>query len=294
MPNKLISLLLTISMLSCLSACGTTETGSNPTHTPSESQMDTVKDNDENIFSEENSQVSSNTEGRNENDTTQTQTQTNQSKPTSTTNQTTHTHSYSNATCTSPKKCSCGATDGQALGHSYAEASCAVPEKCIRCGLTNGEPLGHTYVNYVCARCGTQDPEALPVSLHLLPVIDSTYECRYYDQILTDNFGNSYVGYHFFKEKGNNPGTTIFYLNKEYTHFSCDVLTLCDADQEVSFVIYVDNQIIYQSDCFDRTDGRIHIDIDVKNGQQLKISSWNHAGSWGDTIYVVNAQVSKM
>lgn len=39
-----------------------------------------------------------------------------------------HTHSFSPATCTEPKKCSCGATDGNALGHSFANGSCS------RCG----------------------------------------------------------------------------------------------------------------------------------------------------------------
>ena len=40
----------------------------------------------------------------------------------------THTHSYSGATCTTPAKCSCGATNGSALGHSYSNGVCS------RCG----------------------------------------------------------------------------------------------------------------------------------------------------------------
>lgn len=40
----------------------------------------------------------------------------------------THTHSFSAATCTAPKACSCGATEGQALGHNYKNG------KCSRCG----------------------------------------------------------------------------------------------------------------------------------------------------------------
>ena len=42
-----------------------------------------------------------------------------------------HTHSFSDATCTSPKKCSCGATEGKALGHDY------IDEKCSRCGAVD-------------------------------------------------------------------------------------------------------------------------------------------------------------
>ncbi len=47
------------------------------------------------------------------------------------TNQSSHTHNYSNATCTSPQKCSCGATKGSALGHSYSG------KYCSRCGKSN-------------------------------------------------------------------------------------------------------------------------------------------------------------
>ena len=36
-----------------------------------------------------------------------------------------HSHSYSAATCTAPQKCSCGATNGSALGHSYANGVCS-------------------------------------------------------------------------------------------------------------------------------------------------------------------------
>lgn len=35
-----------------------------------------------------------------------------------------HTHSYSAATCTQPKKCSCGAVEGNALGHNYKDGVC--------------------------------------------------------------------------------------------------------------------------------------------------------------------------
>ena len=42
-----------------------------------------------------------------------------------------HTHSFSNATCTEPKKCACGATEGKALGHDY------IDDKCSRCGAVD-------------------------------------------------------------------------------------------------------------------------------------------------------------
>lgn len=37
-----------------------------------------------------------------------------------------HTHSFTNATCTKPKTCSCGATEGNALGHNFREGKCTV------------------------------------------------------------------------------------------------------------------------------------------------------------------------
>ncbi len=49
-----------------------------------------------------------------------------------------HTHSYSAATCTEPKKCSCGAVDGKALGHNYKDG--------------------------VCTRCKAKDPNYKPLT----------------------------------------------------------------------------------------------------------------------------------
>lgn len=37
-----------------------------------------------------------------------------------------HTHKFSKATCTEPKTCECGETEGKALGHSYKDGKCTV------------------------------------------------------------------------------------------------------------------------------------------------------------------------
>ena len=50
-----------------------------------------------------------------------------------------HVHSFNAATCTSAEKCSCGATNGKALGHSYS--------------------------NGICSRCNSADPNYNPISL---------------------------------------------------------------------------------------------------------------------------------
>jgi len=61
-----------------------------------------------------------------------------------------HTHSYSNATCTAPAKCSCGATNGSALGHKFNAATCTAPKKCKTCGEASGTALGHNYSSATC------------------------------------------------------------------------------------------------------------------------------------------------
>ena len=65
-----------------------------------------------------------------------------------------HTHSFSSATCTAPKTCSCGATEGEANGHNWKDATYTSPKTCTVCGTTVGTPLdvpgkenyhGHVY-----------------------------------------------------------------------------------------------------------------------------------------------------
>ena len=64
---------------------------------------------------------------------------TSSSEPQSTASQT-HKHSYSAATCTEPKKCSCGATEGKALGHKYSNGTCTV------CGAKDPDFVSYTSV----------------------------------------------------------------------------------------------------------------------------------------------------
>lgn len=126
MSKKLVPLLLAIWMIFCLSACGTTETNDEQTSTPKESQTATPQNTDETTSKEQvNNQVSSNTGTKIENNTIQEEKPKDQSKPISSTNQSKHTHKYANATCTTPKKCSCGATKGNALGHKYKNGICS-------------------------------------------------------------------------------------------------------------------------------------------------------------------------
>ena len=66
-----------------------------------------------------------------------------------------HTHSFSQATCTSPAKCSCGQTEGKALGHKWTAATCKTPKTCSVCGATEGNVGQHKYDgNGKCTVCG--------------------------------------------------------------------------------------------------------------------------------------------
>ena len=54
-----------------------------------------------------------------------------------------HAHSWNDATCTAPKTCACGATDGEALGHNMITDAAVAPD-CTNTGLTEGSH---------CSRC---------------------------------------------------------------------------------------------------------------------------------------------
>ena len=91
-----------------------------------------------------------------------------------------HVHAFADATCTSPKTCECGATEGEALGHNAIEVfgkapTCTEPGQtnfvyCDVCGenLSTAEeiaPLGHTFVEGKC-ECGAEDPNYVPPHEH--------------------------------------------------------------------------------------------------------------------------------
>ena len=55
----------------------------------------------------------------------------------------THEHTFANATCTAPKTCECGATEGAANGHTWTEATCQAPKTCSVCNATEGTLAAH-------------------------------------------------------------------------------------------------------------------------------------------------------
>ncbi len=78
-----------------------------------------------------------------------------------------HVHVFADATCTSPKTCSCGATEGDALEHKWEEATCAKPKTCSVCGATDGDAIGHMWEDATCTKpktcsvCDATDGKAL-------------------------------------------------------------------------------------------------------------------------------------
>lgn len=70
-----------------------------------------------------------------------------------------HTHNFNAATCTTPKTCSCGTTEGKANGHNWKDATCSDPKTCTVCGTTSGLTAGHNFSNGKCTTCGKADPD---------------------------------------------------------------------------------------------------------------------------------------
>ena len=76
-----------------------------------------------------------------------------------------HTHDFAPATCTAPKTCACGATEGEPIAHDFAPATCTTPKTCA-CGATEGEPLAHDFAPATCTEpktcaCGATEGEPL-------------------------------------------------------------------------------------------------------------------------------------
>lgn len=340
MLKKLISLSLSVCILICLSSCTTIENNNNfdtinqtqtttATQSNTENTTEPVKNDDSADNVDSNKTESSQTQAS----TTKPQVPATQSQVVTTRPQVntqssqTHNHSYSNATCTSPKKCSCGATagtalghqfssatctspkicnrcgatNGSALGHSYSSAACVLPKTCTRCGNTQGSALGHSYVNNKCSRCGKIDPDSLPVALNTLHVIDSKYY-NYRNGSFTDSFGNTYFGAHAYSYSyecmnGKEPHST-FSLNGKYNVFRGSIVatTAPAADATYYIKIYVDDMLVFSETGYSKTSGKKDFEINTKNGQTLKIAmgiEQRYKGQYTDEIAIVNAELEK-
>ncbi len=211
-------------------------------------------------------------------------------------------HQFSSATCTSPQICSrCGATSGNAIGHSYSDANCDSPKTCTVCGQTEGSALGHNYENNKCSRCGKVDPESLPVGLHQIPLIDSSYYNSYfhysYNKDFTDSFGNKYEGVHFYNGLWERK-FSIHNIDNKYSLFKGSIVATQNtlSGSKYNIEIYIDDILKFSKNGFTKTTGAEPFSINVKNGSQLKIVVYDAGGNsdvTGMEIGIVNAQLLK-
>ncbi len=326
MFKKTVSIFLVLGMLLCVSACNNEKAPSKPT----ESQVSTEQSSVEAQSQSSVEETTDNTETSKVTSTTQpTNSQTINNKPTSNSQaKPSHTHSYSNATCTSPKKCSCGATAGTSLGHNYSSATCTSPKICSRCGVTsgsalghsysnatctslktcsrcgstNGGALGHNYVNNKCSRCGKVDPESLPVGLETLYLIDSKYY-KYKTGSFKDSFGNVYNGVHYYHDLYNSGNgvsrepRSIHNLNGKFSKFTGSIVATEKTNPDWSYFIhiYVDGNLKYSKTSFTKTTSKVNFNVDVKGASTITIKCGNE-GNMGDydmELGIVNAQLSK-
>lgn len=323
MPNKLISLALAFCMLFCLSACRTTETNSNANNTPSKSQMDISQNTDEAKQKEtDNTEASSNTEDSKENNVSQTQYSANQSQPTNTEKRPMHTHNYSNATCTLPKKCSCGATIGIAIGHNYSAATCTSPQICTRCSTTNGTALdhkylsatcttpkicercnnvakpalGHNYKNKKCTRCGKLDRTYL---IEDIDYLRKNSDIWYSDEAVTDNKGNVYSQhYNFHNNNYVIDGSIYFDTGKKYTSFTSTVLLPYEyrgTGRDGYIKVYGDDKLLYQTSAITMgyVTNTFTVDITGVSILEIEMDSVSGGGGISCVPYLTDAYLEK-
>ncbi len=135
---------------------------------------DSKKDKNNQLNKEEASDPKNNIEDKKQNQTAQS-------------NTAEHKHQYAQETCTTPKKCSCGATEGKALGHKWADATCQAPKTCTVCKETTGNKGAHVYENSKCKFCKHE----------LVPVLKTNHK---------------YTTYNFFEDSAN--AITLTFTNQ--------------------------------------------------------------------------------
>ncbi|MBQ4272670.1 MAG: hypothetical protein IJB95_03360, partial [Clostridia bacterium] len=162
-----------------------------------------------------------------------------------------HTHQFADATCTTPKTCPCGLTEGEALGHTEKVVD-ATPATCTQSGLTEGKvcavcnevlmaqqsvaATGHTEPNAQgrCATCGEQ------LLLSTLDLADAMAKCNKYekwnfavkfdvsvaDKSLAEEYAYTYIYYY--------DGVNFYYSDVEGSFYD--------------YIVYTDDNIYYYLD----------------------------------------------
>lgn len=118
------------------------------------SSVESFSSKDETLV-EDDASSKEDTSSKSEVSSTNSETQQNTASSTESTSSTeTHMHTFVAATCTSPEKCSCGITNGVALGHKYSNGSCTV--------------------------CGSQDPNYTPPQTNTTTYVLNTESMKFH------------------------------------------------------------------------------------------------------------------
>ena len=315
MSKKLISFLLAVCIIFCLSACGTTETSGNPTNTPSESQTDKPSSSDETTSTQsENSQVSSNTEDSDKKDNSQMQSSTHQSTTSNTVSQPTHTHKYADATCTSPKKCSCGQISGTALGHKFENGVCVVckivdEEKYVDAQVKAADNAFTDYTKYNDAL------KIIKAALQKFPQNNTLKTKRDYYQSFAplylsdiEPYTKSYwfkrcdrdidvfktTHYHCIRiEKNFTSADGTYDLSAKYNTFKATIYGLGDGNSG-SLKIYADGVCVYSNTSISVNTRPIEIQLDITGVMDLKFEMKQDYNSYiGECFGLSNVHVQK-
>ena len=197
--------------------------------------------------------------------------------PTETTNPV-HTHSYSAATCTQAKKCSCGATEGSALGHKWTNATCTTPKTCSVCKATTGNASGHSWEDATCQKPKTCSICKITEGNTVEHVVDGT-SCKWCKNVVAidpSNF-NANISYSCISKRYN--GEVFSYPS----NFDCYVFTLMDFGGEAHSEAVHD-----AAQCPSGKDGHRHVH---HNGNYYDNISQS-VGLYGETTYkIVNSEI---
>lgn len=172
--KKILAIILSICFVLCLTACNKDKTASDVTKDNSQTtstQTQTNTSDESSDHSESNTLNNSNASNdlsnsngadgssnntsidTNNSNGTNSSSNSNNTNGSNNSNPPPHTHSYSGATCTSPEKCSCGATNGSALGHKWQDATCKAPKTCSVCKKAEGNKAEHIVEGTTCKWC---------------------------------------------------------------------------------------------------------------------------------------------
>lgn len=208
-------------------------------------------------------------------------------------------HKWMPADCFVPITCSkCGEVIGDALGHDYSDATCTKAETCIRCGKTSGLPLEHSWISATydmpetCEYCGKV--EGLPLGYPLSwckKLEDSNPAGRNVEDVVVadweDAVGTIYEdAIRFWVAKLKNWDRTEYIeydLSGKYSYmeFSIAAEKNSDMNAEGKFLIYADDNLVYESEWIGYTQNAIQDSICVSGAEQIRIMCTTESAVFG-------------